>query len=187
MNIISRSEWGAHSPRSVSRDRKAEGIVIHHSATSNRPPAMPVEAELPRSAMVIRSIQIDHMHRRWADIGYNFFISRGGLIFEGRAGSAENAEAGYVVQGAHAGIKQINATMFGVCLEGTFSDPSCITAEEWNAAVELCAWLAWLGDFDTSNTWGHQRFKDTACPGSLQIPLLRKEAHDRKVAMEKES
>ena len=187
MNIISRSEWGAHPPRSTNKDRKAEGIVIHHSATGNRPTGMPVEFELPRSALVLRNIQENHMQRGWVDIGYNFFISRGGLIFEGRAGSAEKSEAGYVVQGAHSGSKQINATMFGVCLEGTFRDPSCITAEEWNAVVELCGWMAWLGDFDTSKIWGHNYFKSTACPGALQIPLLRKEAHDRKVALEKES
>src|SRR5207237_7241671 len=57
-----------------------------------------------------------------------------------------------------------------------------MTAEQWGALVELCAWLAFWGRFDSENIQPHSHFRPTQCPGLLRDHLdeLRAAVHYRK-------
>src|SRR5205823_1500800 len=139
-------------------------------------------AEQHASFAVARAIQHAHLARGWADTGNHFTVSRGGLIMEGRHGSLAGARQGKVVRGAHAGVSEINATWFGIENEGTYTTEWLMPPQQWNALVELCAWLAFWGDFDSQIIQPHNHFRPTQCPGLLRDHLveLRAAVHERK-------
>ncbi|GFO44102.1 hypothetical protein PoB_007060700 [Plakobranchus ocellatus] len=80
-NIVSRSEWNARAPKSVSylSHQPLQYAFIHHSA-------YPEECLTKDScAAAVRSFQDFHMDTRgWDDIGYSFLIGGEGTVFEGR-------------------------------------------------------------------------------------------------------
>jgi hypothetical protein len=133
-----------------------------------------------------RRIQADHIdHNHWSDSGQHFTVSRGGVILEGRHTSYAAALKGQVPRGAHAGNTKINATMFGIEDEGTFRSRGDIPSALWLALVDLCAHLAWWGNFDTVKIYPHKLYRPTACPGFLEdmLPDLRRAAHARKLEL----
>ena len=105
----------------------------------------------------------------WADTGQHFTISRGGLILEGRHGSLDAARNGMVVRGAHAGSKVHNATWYGIEIEGRNLPAFAVTTEQWDALVDLCAWLAAGAPFAGSEILPHLQVKvgSTDCPGKI--------------------
>jgi hypothetical protein len=143
---------------------------------SNRQPLLDdEEAERAAAFKVARSCQKDHLGRGWVDTGQHFTISRGGLILEGRRGTYDAARAGKVVWGAHATLAKYNRSYFGIETEGTYHLAFDMPDAQWQALVELCAWLAAWGGIDPKNIIGHKEIKATACPGLLsdRLPELR--------------
>ena len=73
MQIVSRSQWGARSPRSrrmVDWDQRTE-VIFHHSTGQND--------VVGEDDSIVRSIQRYHMDvKGWDDIGYNWLIGVGG-------------------------------------------------------------------------------------------------------------
>lgn len=185
--IYACQEWGARPARRRAFPASgAEGIVIHHTAGPNITPSSRAVEEIDRTFDLARQIQRHHMDRNgWADTGQHFLVSRGGVICEGRHGSASRAALGLVVQGAHAGDDEANAQRFGIETEGSYHLTRKVPLAQWNALAELCAWLAWWGDFDTQNILPHSHYRATECPGYLRdlLPDLRRAAHDRKVEL----
>ena len=141
--IYTRQQWGARPPTADFDEASAEGIVIHNMQNANRTPQSG-EAERTIAFSISRSCQADHMdNNHWSDIGQHFTISRGGVIMEGRAGSLPAAGNGRVVQAAHAcGVSQYNRRWFGIELEGDNREVDRVTEEQWDALIELCAWLS---------------------------------------------
>ncbi|MGA9770530.1 MAG: peptidoglycan recognition family protein [Blastocatellia bacterium] len=176
LKIYSTGEWGASPPRSSSFARQsAQGIIVHNTENANRPP-LSGEAEKQAAFRIARSIQHDHMSRiengvHWADTGQNFTVSRGGIIMEGRHGSLSAAQAGQVVRGAHANSATYNRTWFGIELEGYYVTQYAMTDQQWEALAELCAWLAFWGDFDARQVKGHRQVSSTDCPGLVMDHL----------------
>lgn len=145
--IYSTAEWGAQPAHAQFAERPAAGIVVHNTENPNRSPQQGA-AELTAAVAIARSIQAGHFSRGFSDTGQHFTISRGGLILEGRHGSVAAARAGRVVSGAHAksagGVA--NTTWFGIELEGDNRQSDQVTKPQYDALVELCAWLMkWAG------------------------------------------
>jgi N-acetylmuramoyl-L-alanine amidase len=181
LKIYAAAEWGAKPVSATFSTQAARGIVVHHAVFPNRAP-LTGEAELQAAFAVARQIQALHLARGWVDTGNHFTVSRGGVLMEGRHGSLAAAQQGDVVRGAHAGVNAINAAWFGIENEGTYTTEWVMTAEQWGALVELCAWLAFWGRFDSQNIQPHSYFRPTQCPGLLRehIQELRAAVHQRK-------
>lgn len=178
IRIEPRSAWGAQQATASFGSYEALGIVIHNMQNNNRAPAATAAQEKQIAFEKSRDCQHGHMaDNGWDDIGQNFTISRGGVIMEGRTGSTEQAQAGRVVQGAHAsGSTHHNQHYFGIEIEGDNRQSDQVTQEEWDAAVELCAHLiAWSGKTQLDIiphvivVAGH-----TDCPGKFKdrVPAL---------------
>jgi hypothetical protein len=108
--IVSRAEWGARPPTSVTpMSNPVPWTVIHHGASAS------CYNQADCSAMV-RSYQNQHMDvNGWNDIGYSFVAGEDGNIYEGRGWSAVGAHApGY------------NSISIGICTIGTFTSKSAI-------------------------------------------------------------
>ncbi len=181
--IYTTSEWGA-APANASHfaEALAVGIVVHNTEDKNREP-LSGDAELRKSVELTRRIQHSHMvtDHHWADTGQHFTISRGGCILEGRHGSLAGARGGRVVQAAHAESSDgsANRRWFGIELEGDNRREDLVTAPQYSASVELCAWLMkWCG-VQSLPIRGHMDVLagHTDCPGHFEerLPMLRKD------------
>ena len=183
--IYTTTEWGARVVTQTFAKNSAEGIVIHNTENPNRAPASG-SAEEQISFGICRAIQSHHMNgNRWSDTGQHFTVSRGGLILEGRTGSLTGAREGQVLQAAHAsGVTRYNTKWFGIEMEGFYVHEYAVTQQQWDALVELCAWLCFWGNIDsTTNIIGHMDVLEghTNCPGLVEqhLPSLRDQVHDR--------
>jgi N-acetyl-anhydromuramyl-L-alanine amidase AmpD len=183
--IYSTVEWGARKVTKSFLKSAAQGIVIHNTENPNRTPATGT-AEEQTSFKICRAIQIHHMDGNgWSDTGQHFTVSRGGLILEGRTGALASAKSGKVVQGAHAsGVSRYNNKWFGIELEGFYVKEYAVTDQQWDALVELCAWLSFWGKIDSMrDIIGHMDVLagHTNCPGLVEQHLvsLRSQVHDR--------
>ncbi|HWM23527.1 MAG TPA: peptidoglycan recognition family protein [Chthoniobacterales bacterium] len=183
--IYTTTEWGARVVTQTFAEKPAEGIVIHNTENPNRAPASGAEEE-QISFGICRAIQTHHISGNgWSDTGQHFTVSRGGLILEGRTGSLAAAREGKVLQGAHAsGVTQYNTKWFGIEMEGFYVHEYAVTEQQWDALVELCAWLCFWGNIDSErNIIGHMDVLEghTDCPGLVEQHLtsLRAQVHDR--------
>lgn len=182
--IYTTVDWNAKVVTTSFKRSPAAGIVVHNTEHKNRDPLTGANEEKEAFKMA-RSIQKHHMDgNKWSDSGQNFTISRGGLILEGRTGSAGAARKGEVLRGAHAsGVTKFNETYFGIELEGDNRAAYAVTDAQWAALVELCAWLCKWGSITTKTLVGHMDVLagHTDCPGKLQqkLPDLRKAINAR--------
>ncbi len=188
--IFTTSDWGAAPPKlSHFPERTVQGIVVHNTEDRNREP-LSGEAELATASEMARRIQRSHMQdRHWADTGQHFTISRGGFILEGRHGSLVGARAGRVIQAAHAASSDgsKNRSWFGIELEGDNRRQDLVTAPQYSAVVELCAWLMkWCGVKELPLI-GHMAVLagHTDCPGQFQqrVPTLHRDALARRAQL----
>ncbi|MDZ4290217.1 MAG: peptidoglycan recognition family protein [Prosthecobacter sp.] len=180
--IYTTVEWKARTITTTFKRSPAKGIVIHNTENANRAPATGAAEEKVAFA-VARGIQKHHIDDNgWSDTGQHFTVSRGGLIMEGRTGALSAAGKGEVVSGAHAsGVTKFNTTYFGIELEGDNRKEYAVTAQQWDALVELCAWLCRAGGITPNKTGivGHMDVLagHTDCPGKMQqkLPDLRQQ------------
>lgn len=142
-------------PRAVNdiEAREWEGVLIHHSATS--------------PTVTAKSITDYHVKERgWIAAGYHGFVSMrsdGTYQFEpGRALS---------LPGSHCPGK--NRTHLGLCLVGNFmhSTPPILQLEV--AAQVLAEWCV-VYDFSPEEIYPHRAFRQTECPGLVDILSLRR-------------
>jgi hypothetical protein len=185
--MFSCEEWGA-APVDLSALTygKAEGIVLHHTATENREPTGDLETEKRHAFRLAREIQHGHMaFRHWPDSGQHFTVSAGGLMLEGRHGSVTAARGGLVIHGTHAKNAYANAHYYGVECEGNFMKQAP-NPKEWEAIIDLCAWLCVAGKIDATKIYPHCQFRPTQCPGMMlrqRIPYLRQCVRRRKLEL----
>lgn len=194
--IYTCDEWGAVAPTGTIRKSTPSGIVIHNTESPNRAP-LAGQAELNKAFELARSIQHDHMNRvppkaPGIDTLQNFTVSRGGIILEGRHESLAQSMAGKMVWGGHTKSTECNKFGQGIEIEGNYVGQTLshvISAVQIDAVVELIAWLAHWGDFDTANIKPHLACSPTDCPGNLVDILddFKQRAHDRKVQIRAEN
>ncbi|KAJ8955322.1 hypothetical protein NQ318_003415 [Aromia moschata] len=149
--IISRSSWGAKSPRSKLslRVNPPPWVVVHHSDTPSCTSRSACESR-------VKNIQSYHMdNRQWADIGYNFLIGGDGNIYEGR---------GWGVYGAH--VPKYNSKSIGICLIGNFqaSSPPSNQMEALKQLIECGEETGKLAS--NYHVIGHRQGGSTTCPGN---------------------
>ncbi|GAA1994444.1 hypothetical protein GCM10009799_20700 [Nocardiopsis rhodophaea] len=147
VDIISRSRWGARSPRHRVRvpwSSRTEFIVHYTEGPASQSP---------------RSIQDFHMGKRgWSDVGYNLLVDDQGRAYEGR---------GWSVQGAHA-IGH-NRSGIGVAFIGRDGDATPAARRTIRALYdEACRRSG-----RTLAIRGHRDVNSTNCPGNALYAWVR--------------
>lgn len=152
-------------------------LILHHT----------VSGASGDSAAIVRAIWAYHRSRGWDDIGYNYLVDTGGVLYEGHLGGED-------VIGIHAA--GANAGSMGLALIGTYS---ITTPPEpmLNSVVDMFSWKAeqrTIDVLDASNTlpniaWGlpnlmghRDVYGTTECPGDtahLLLPEVRRRVAER--------
>lgn len=166
-SIIPCTTWGAAPARGgISMSSTPRYVVVHHMASSNG-----TGTSLAAAHSIARQVQGWHFDRGWVDTGQHFSVSRGGYILEGRHRTIEGLNNGRVFPvGAHVGNN--NSTCLGIETEGNFTSIQP-TSAQWNALVELIAYLCQTYGLSASAIRGHRDFNSTACPGDAFYPRLQ--------------
>ncbi|XP_070762301.1 peptidoglycan recognition protein 5 [Enoplosus armatus] len=160
VNIVSRLQWGAATPRQKETLKgPAQRVVIHHTAL----PSCKGPKECTESLI---SIQRVHMtERRFDDIGYNFLIGGDGTVYEGR---------GWGVIGAHA--KGNNDDSLGIAFMGNFNYDTPSTGAISSVRQLLCSGVSQGFLQPEFVLFGHRDLGSTECPGGklyAALPQLR--------------
>jgi hypothetical protein len=143
-------------------------IIIHHTATANRPADVPV---------AIRSIYYYHaVEQGWGDIGYNYLVDHNGRIYQGRYGGQD-------VIGGHSYQFAIGSS--GISTIGNFMTTDISEAAK-SALVSIVAWVGRdLDPLGEADFWeapdlpiiaSHRDVNATTCPGDRlwnDLPELR--------------
>jgi len=155
--IVSRAEWGARAPTSITYiSHPIPRYFVHHSAGGS--------CTTQTACMsTVRGIQNYHMNSNgWADIGYNFLVGEDGNAYEGR---------GWDRVGAHS--PNYNSNALGVCVMGTF-----MTVNPNNAALTVTQQLISCGVnlrklSATYSLHGHRDGTCTSCPGDRLYATIK--------------
>jgi hypothetical protein len=151
-SFVTRAQWGARAPRSVTRLSGPRGVTWHYEG-----PPMGV---FPHTACAtkVRGIQAFHMDGRgWSDIAYTHLVCPHGVVFEGRGAGVRTA-----ANGTNTG----NSLSLAVCALLGVGDPHPLTLFFGLDAARRRLMSAGTG----AETWVHRDWKATACPGD---PITR--------------
>jgi hypothetical protein len=168
--IIPRADWGALPPDHEADNETGffsqeniEGwrvydpdirsiyktLVVHHSVVD--------EGDDLSTLLAIQ--QLHRQERGWADVAYHYFISKEGIVYEGRAVN---------VRGAH--VAGYNTGSVGVCLLGNYMEDTPSEAMLLSL-YSLGAWLAVR--LQLTHVAGHGDFNaETVCPGGNVTPYI---------------
>lgn len=153
--------WGARAPTGTPTtiSGSPQFIVVHHAVTANT-----TDYSIAQAYRHARQVQDIHQGQNWIDTGYNFVISRGGFITEGRHGSLDALYGGNsFIQGAHA--SGVNTVSIGFCLEGNYEAASSVPGAQWWALGALVDYAR--SQYGISGqVYGHRDHGSTACPGT---------------------
>lgn len=133
---------------------KTEYIVIHHSGGDT-------------SATVNDIAKIHFGERGWTGIGYHYFITADGTIFNLRDDSER--EVPHAIG--------FNNNCIAICLSGNFSKNK-VPEIQWKIALELVRVMMSKYNVDVEHVIGHRELSgnDTECPGKLfDLEQFRKE------------
>lgn len=129
-------------------------IILHHSGVS--------------SSHTAEDVHRWHQKRGWAGIGYHYFITKDGEVFEGRP---------HNTVGAH--TRGHNKESIGVCFEGNF-DKEELTKQQEHAAVELLTQLR--NAYPQAQLRRHNNFTlNKTCPGK-RFPFAWLQQHVEKIS-----
>jgi N-acetylmuramoyl-L-alanine amidase len=122
---------------------KVDGITLHHMA---------------HPSWSFEEVHDFHQNtRKWDGIGYNYFISFDGKIYEGRGMNI----------GAH--VRGANDHLIGIGFQGDY-EKQTMTDEQFNAGIWLINYLK--GEFSNIRViHGHKNWAATSCPGK-NFPLI---------------
>lgn len=161
--LVTRSQWGARQPKSVSHSMNPQGITVHYAGPTPWTDSRAVGRRIDRSSperfrdttdhdscpFIVRSSQDYHMDvRGFFDIGYTSLACPHGVRFEGR---------GKNVRPAAQGTNEGNRISYGVQAMIGQGDP--LTDECKRALLDEESRLG------VRFRWGHRDWKSTACPG----------------------
>ncbi|MCW2950500.1 MAG: cspA [Thermoleophilia bacterium] len=179
--IHGRASWGAAPPAATpGYAARVQGVVIHHTASTNNYRCAQVPA-------LLRGFQRYHQaNNGWNDIGYNFLVDRCGGVWEGRAGGIIRA-----VIGAH--TAGFNTGTVGIALIGSYA-ASKPTKAQLAAIDRLVAWRLDVAHVQVNGAMtltarssdkfpvgtqvtrravvGHRDLFPTSCPGSTAYGAL---------------
>lgn len=122
---------GPFTPRS-----KTDTIVLHHAAAKS---------------CTVEDVHRWHLNNGWLGIGYHYFVSKLGGIYQGRPED---------VVGAHAGGH--NDHTIGICAEGDFEQENMPVVQQ-QAIRDLVQWI--VSRYPGVNIKRHKDLNATLCPG----------------------
>jgi hypothetical protein len=161
--IVLAADWGAVAPTgSITRIGRPDKIIFHH--TDGHAPG----SSLADAKAYARSIQRDHMNRKFIDSGHNFLVTRAGQILEGRRGSLAAIQDGVMVQSAHCPNENHNPG-----IEHEHKGGEAMTDAQRQASLFLHELICRKTGIKPSAIHGHKEFFATACPGALEPELAR--------------
>ncbi|MDG9719706.1 peptidoglycan recognition family protein [Streptomyces sp. DH24] len=177
-DIDSTAAWGARPPAgSISTlQYRPSKIVIHHTVSANTTDFSRAQAHA--HAHWVQNLHMDK--NGWVDTGYNFLVSRGGWITEGRHGSLRTLTGGTTfVLGSHTSGQ--NNSAIGIANEGSYHDGAVPPGAQWDVLVLLCAYVCSKYRIPATQIYGHKDYGDTLCPGVFHsmLPRLREEVAGR--------
>ena len=153
MQFVSRAEWGAKKPRSITKlDSGVRGMAVHYSSA-----AAERKEDHTQCDDIVRQIQNYHVNSNgWADIAYNFLVCWHGWVFEGR---------GWGVRSAANGTDYGNGHWFAVCFLGSDVDNRDDVTDAGRRAIweviQECK-----RRYNVEQTVCHSDLKPTSCPGN---------------------
>jgi hypothetical protein len=155
MQLVTRSEWGAKSPKSVTKlaGKNVRGMAIHYSGGAG-------ERKVDHNSCpkIVRGIQAYHMvTQKWTDIAYNFLVCWHGWVFEGR---------GWDVRSAANGTNYGNDRWFAVCFLGGDVEGRDDVTDVGRRAIWEVAQACAKRYNGAADHRPHSSFKATACPGN---------------------
>nr|UFA46011.1 peptidoglycan recognition protein 4 isoform 3 [Littorina littorea] len=159
VTIVSRAQWGARNPKSITGMRTPVSLVfIHHTAGSTC-------SDLASCKRVMQGTQNYHMNERgYSDIGYSFLVGGDGKIYEGR---------GWDRQGAH--TKNYNSRAVAISFMGDFTNQSP-TSSALSAAQNVIACGVRQGKVSSNyKLYGHRQARgaSTTCPGNRLYSIIQ--------------
>ncbi|WP_049578765.1 peptidoglycan recognition family protein [Streptomyces sp. SBT349] len=171
------AQWGASPPAGTISlvQRRPAAIIVHHTVSSNSTDYSRAQAH--SHARWVQALHQDD--NGWVDTGYNFVVSRGGYLTEGRHRSLETLLGGTnFVLGAH--TSGANDFGIGISNEGAYHDGAVPPAAQWASLVQICAFVASQYAITPTEIYGHMDFNNTLCPGIIHdmLPQLRDEVAD---------
>lgn len=157
--ILPRSAWGARPRRCFSTDRAKERMAIHHTAS----------ARTSRGAYepLLRQTQAYHMDGRgYCDVGYHFFVTADGRVWEARDLSSVGGHSGNY-NGGNIGIVLVGCFDSSAACNGLggAEPPAAILDGTAHAVGVLARKFGIPIDGDRIKGHGQQPFQQTACPG----------------------
>ncbi|MCB9645604.1 MAG: N-acetylmuramoyl-L-alanine amidase [Deltaproteobacteria bacterium] len=159
--ILPRSAWGARARRCGNRDQPKVRMAIHHAVTAR--------TQGGAYEPVLRMIQAFHMDGRgYCDVGYHFFVTADGRVWEarevdilgGHSGNYNGGNIGIVFVGCFDGSSACDG------LGGT-NPPEAMMAGAARAIGALARKFGIPIDADRIKGHGQQPYQATACPGSV--------------------
>lgn len=156
MKLVTRDDWGARPPRSVSRRTMREQTTAHWNG-----PTITISGKRTwdhsRCAQLVRGIQNFHMDgRKWNDIAYNFVECPHGYTFEGRGLNSVN--------GAN-GTNEANRSSHAICSLAGEENPF---PENEKVGFRECVMFIANQTGAPEGCKGHRDHKATACPGDAR-------------------
>jgi N-acetyl-anhydromuramyl-L-alanine amidase AmpD len=134
MNIIKlKYRWASN----LAVRTKTDYIALHHPANKS---------------CTAEDIHRWHLANGWAGIGYHFFVTKEGLIYEGRPLNTIGAQ-----------IAGHNSRGIGICVEGNYELEQHLPEAQYKAVQELLDYLKTI--YPNAELVGHRDIAASACPG----------------------
>ncbi len=122
--------------------KKVDAIALHHMA---------IDAD-------VKSIERMHISQGWDAIGYNFWVSFDGTVYEGRGFNLG------------AGVENQNGHIISIGFQGDYhTNPKTMPDAQFNAGVDIIKYILERVP-SIKQIGGHKDYMPTACPGQY-FPL----------------
>lgn len=159
-NLITRSEWGARPPTSVTPISASaiRFLAVHYTASN-----ADEQVDHKNCAARVRGIQNYHMDtQEWSDIAYNWVFCKHGAIFQGRGNKRRSAATG-----------PANGYTLAACFLGDDTQGrDDVTPLGKVALMSILAFVrGYTGRRITAK--GHRDFMSTSCPGDQLYAFLK--------------
>jgi len=143
VKVISREQWGARPPRSVSHSVRKRRFKVHWTVGC-------CKTDTASEERCVRGIQSYHMDTQgWSDIAYGFLIGPSGRVYEGRGlGVRSAANGNFLLNTNHQAIALI-------------AGPGCQATRK-----QLNSLGGFLVDLKATDVLGHRDGYGTECPGT---------------------
>ncbi|MFI9552661.1 N-acetylmuramoyl-L-alanine amidase [Nonomuraea endophytica] len=161
MALITRKQWGARKPRSVTKVTKTRGTKVHYVGQKVDPRLL---TDHDRCLNLMRDIQGWHMDgNRWSDFAYSYGVCPHGDIMAGRG-------PGVLVAANGPGNNQAHYAVLGLLGNTGLAEP---TDEMLIGILDAIALLREHGNAG-KEIKGHRDGYSTDCPGELLYAWVRK-------------